>query len=87
MITMAGAGAARAYQRGTSLFSRAQQHESEEGIITLVSERGLRWRVEEEALVQANDPTHRLPRLPSHMAYWFGWYAFYPATDVYGETP
>ena len=59
---------------------------SDGGIIILVDENGRRWRMEEEALLQEDDPTRRLKRLPSHMAYWFGWFAFYPATDVYGET-
>jgi hypothetical protein len=22
--------------------------------------------------------------LPGHMAYWFGWFSFYPRTEVYG---
>ena len=26
----------------------------------------------------------RLARVPSHMAYWFAWYAFFPQTSIYG---
>jgi hypothetical protein len=25
-----------------------------------------------------------LERLPGHMAYWFGWFSFYPRTELYG---
>ena len=40
--------------------------------------------VEEGALIREGNPEERLERLPSHMAYWFGWFSFYPTTDVYG---
>lgn len=86
VVTVGKAGGARAYERGTNLFSLAQPTEGEEGAIILVDEQGQRWRMEEEALVQIEDSAQRLQRIPSHMAYWFGWYAFYPATDIYGDT-
>ena len=86
VVTSGEAGGARAYERDTNLFSHAQRAEGEEGIIILVDEEGRRWRVEEEALVGLEDSARRLQRIPSHVAYWFGWYAFYPATDVYGGT-
>ena len=38
--------------------------------------------VTEEALLGPESET--LPRLPGHLAYWFGWYAFFPKTLVYG---
>ena len=41
------------------------------------------WKVLEDALMNVTDTTERLERLPSRDAYWFGWYAFYPHTDVY----
>ena len=25
------------------------------------------------------------PRLSGHLAYWFGWFAFFPPTSVYGQ--
>ena len=86
VVTKAEAGAARAYERDIHLFSLAQPRDAEASVVILVDESGRRWRMEEEALVREDDPTKRLKRLPSHMAYWFGWYTFYPATDVYGET-
>lgn len=43
---------------------------------------GEAFRVEEESLV-AEDGKARLPRAAGHRAYWFGWYAFYPGTELY----
>jgi hypothetical protein len=39
--------------------------------------------VTEEALVGPDD--QHLPRLNGHLSYWFGWYAFFPNTEVYPE--
>ena len=85
VVTVAEAGAARAYERDAHRFFLDQLGETEEGVIMLVDELGRRWRMEEAALVLAESPIQRLQRLPSHMAYWFGWYSFYPGTDVYGQ--
>lgn len=49
-----------------------------------VDANGDTWRVEEEALVRIQDQM-RLDRLPGHLAYWFGWYAFFPQTDVWKD--
>jgi hypothetical protein len=43
------------------------------------------WRMEEDALVKVSDQAERLGRLPSHVAYWFGWYGFHSATGIYGQ--
>jgi hypothetical protein len=29
----------------------------------------------------------RLPRLSGQLAYWFGWFAFFPKTELYGGEP
>jgi hypothetical protein len=42
---------------------------------------GRPWRATEEALEGPGG--ERLPRLPGHLAYWFGWFSFYPRTEVY----
>ncbi|NIT79520.1 MAG: DUF3179 domain-containing protein, partial [Thermoplasmata archaeon] len=48
---------------------------------TIIDDAGRSWRVTEEALV---GPTgEQLPRIPGHLAYWFGWFAFFPQTEVY----
>ena len=85
VITRAESAAARAYKRGSHEFSLSRPGENETGEIVLVDEEGRRWRLEEEALVAVDGPAQRLQRLPSHMAYWFGWYASYPDTGVHGQ--
>lgn len=74
VVTVAEASAARAYERGSTMFSAAQTGDAQEGTVILTDQQGHRWRMEEEALVREDDPTKSLRRLPSHFAYWFGWY-------------
>ena len=83
VVTVAEASAARAYERGSSTFSMARPSDGQEGVVILTDQEGRRWRMEEEALVREDNPAERHLRLPSHMAYWFGWYGFYPDTDLY----
>lgn len=45
---------------------------------------GTVWTVTEEALVGPDG--RELARLPGHLAYWFGWFNFYPRTEVYSAT-
>ena len=67
----------RAYDRGEHTFS----WDAESNILR--DEEGRAWRVTEEALVGPDGET--AGRLPGHLAYWFGWYAFFPNTLVYGR--
>ena len=46
---------------------------------------GRTWRIFEDALENTADPSDRLSRLPSRDAYWFGWQAFYPDTDLWQQ--
>ena len=67
----------RAYDRGTYTFDLdADTH-------TLLDENGRVWQITEEALVGPDG--EMAPRLGGHLAYWFGWFAFFPNTLVYGE--
>ena len=51
----------------------------------LVDETGARWLPEEASLVlEGGDSEASLGRIPGHVAYWFGWFAFYPNTEVHG---
>ena len=86
VVVSDSAGGARAYQRGSYQFSIDDSASDQAGITFLITQTGLSWRVEEEALVQIDNPSQRLSRLPSQNAYWFWWYAFYPNTDVYKES-
>jgi hypothetical protein len=81
VATDQGVGA-RAYQRDAHEFSLLLTG-PEDGSLVLTDQNDRRWRVAEEALVLMEDPSERLPRLPSRASYWFGWYAFHPDTQVY----
>ena len=76
VIVTDAAGATRAYDRGGLEFRAAPGAGLRDDV-------GQRWEVAEDALVNAADPAQRRPRLPSRQAYWFGWHAFYPHTDIY----
>jgi hypothetical protein len=73
-----GGYGARAYARGAHSFALA----SPDTTTTLLDESGAAWQVSESALTGPEGEV--LPRLPGHMAYWFGWYSFFPQTEVYG---
>jgi hypothetical protein len=67
----------RAYQRGEHTFAPGEDAD------TVVDETGAVWQVTEDALVSADGTM--LDRLGGHLAYWFGWFAFFPNTLVYGQ--
>jgi hypothetical protein len=67
-------GETRAYQRGAHRFVSA----SGPGV---VDDQGTKWKLTEDALV--SPAGERLPRMGGHLAYWFGWFTFYPKTEVY----
>ncbi len=70
-------GETRAYERGAHRFKGATRD-------ALLDDRGRPWKVTEEALLGPGD--ERLARLPGELAYWFGWFAFFPTTELYGAT-
>lgn len=70
-------GTLRVYRRGGRVFRR-------DGEGALVDDTGARWREEEAALVPlAGGAEPPLARLPSHHAFWFGWFGFFPETEVW----
>ena len=72
-----GGAAVRAYQGQGLMFAAAEDDN------TLLSDDGRSWRITEEALIAEDG--ERLPRIGGHLAFWFGWFGFYPDTLVYGE--
>ena len=68
-------GETRAYERGGRRFRAGPSRE------VLLDERGRSWRATETALVGPEGV--RLPRVAGELAYWFGWFAFFPNTEVY----
>ena len=82
LVTPQGGGT-RSYQRDDRNFLTVEKGESGSSELILIDDEGLRWRMGEDALVSISDPTMRLLRLPGRSSFWFGWYAFFPATEVY----
>lgn len=72
---------ARAWERGASTFRMGPGS----GELIEVGT-GAVWRVEEERLHDARSG-RSLPRVGGHLVYWFGWYAFFPDSEVYGSSP
>ena len=84
VITDPEAGGARAYLRSGVQFEPGSRTVTR-GEATVTDTDGNVWRVTEEALVRADDPSSTLARIPTHMAYWFGWYSSYSNTLVHGQ--
>jgi hypothetical protein len=68
-------GASRVYESGSAGFV------SWDGLATVTDQQGHSWQVTEQALIRG---VQRLPRVPAHRAFWFGWYAQYPETRLVG---
>ena len=69
-------GEVRAFDRGAETFSPGPEPDQ------VLDSAGNVWQVSEEGLL---GPDGRVaPRVQGHLAYWFGWYAFFPQTLVYG---
>jgi hypothetical protein len=76
--TYEAGGEVRAYERADHSFMPGANEDS------LTDENGSAWQVTEAALV--GPAGERLERLAGHLSYWFGWYAFYPRTEIYEGT-
>ncbi len=75
--TYSNGGEVRVYGRGDEQFRPGATADE------VVDDAGRSWQVTEEALLGPDGAQRE--RLPGHLAYWFGWYAFYPQTLVYGR--
>jgi len=70
-------GSVRAYIRGSREFAEGPPGRAVEPVT------GATWKVDEAALLPESLNSSPLPRLSGHRAYWFGWYAFFPETELY----
>lgn len=70
-------GAVRAYRRDGRTFQAGAAAGE------LRDETGRVWKLTEESLVPGGEGAAPLPRLPGVVAFWFGWYGFYPQTEVW----
>jgi hypothetical protein len=74
IVTSAG-GANRVYAAGAHTFTPGTDGEH------VIDERGHAWKATED-LLRENDGSATLVRVPTHRAFWFGWYAQHPDTLV-----
>jgi hypothetical protein len=74
-VTYNAGGEVRVYERGEEQFSAGPDPD------TLTDDLGRTWLVTEQAL--EGPAGERYARVNGHLAYWFGWYAFFPKTLVY----
>ena len=70
-----GGAAVRAYDRGDLTFSVGDTQD------VVIDENGTAWEITEDGLISPDG--EMLERLGGHLAFWFGWYAYYPDTLVY----
>jgi hypothetical protein len=68
-------GANRVYDTGGRRFVRIVRGHVEDA-------EGRRWRVGEDALVSEDPGLPTLPRVAARRAFWFGWYAQFPGTEL-----
>ena len=78
-VTYDAGGEVRAFDRGDDLFSAGD----DPGVV--IDARGAEWKVTEGGLLGPKGEI--APRVNGHLAYWFGWFAFFPNTLVYGNEP
>jgi len=73
-------GSVRAYRRGFLEFEDAGSGRLQDG-------ESRRWVAKEEGLrsLDETELPQSLERLPGQVALWFGWYAFFPQTEVWQE--
>lgn len=77
VVAESASGGLRVYRRGERSFQQ-------DGSGRLVDERGEVWSAAEAELVPPPASGERpLPRLPAQRALWFGWFGFFPATEVW----
>ena len=69
-------GANRVYDAGSVRFPIGASAEN------VVDDGGRRWRVEEHALVALDASGTELERVTANRAFWFGWYAQFPDTEL-----
>ena len=76
-VTYTSGAEVRAYERGSETFTPGPDENS------VLDSQGRQWQITEEALLGPDGET--APRISGHLAYWFGWFAFYPETLLYEE--
>ena len=76
VVVTSDEGANRVYDAGEVRFARHVDGER------VADEAGRAWRITEAGLVLDEDPGMQRARVPAHRAFWFGWYAQFPDTEL-----
>ena len=76
VIVTSREGANRVYDAGDVQFDRLLDDDR------VADATGTIWAVEEDALVAETDSARRLRRIAAQRAFWFGWYAQFPETEL-----
>ena len=75
---------ARVYASEGQGFALPQEEAGHEAVpASLVDSNGTRWHATEAGLVNSADSSQTLARIPSHVSFWFAWFAFHPDTELY----
>jgi hypothetical protein len=77
-VTYTNGGEVRAYNRGDNVFAAGSESD------ILLDANGGEWQVTEKGLMGPYGEV--APRINGHLAYWFGWYAFFPNTLLYPDS-
>ena len=72
-----GGAIVRAYERA----STSQTFTWDVAANLLTDQDGAQWHITEEALVSPEGA--KLARIAGHLAFWFGWYSYFPETEVF----
>ena len=48
----------------------------------VADQEGRAWRITEDSLARDDDPSVQRVRVPAQRAFWFGWYAQFPDTEL-----
>jgi len=83
LVVVTIGGGSRVYETSGRIFKTVSDEGSHFETYSLVDQEGETWEITEEALISFENPESRLDRLPSRSAFWFGWFAFHPSTEVY----
>ena len=87
LVVVTIGGGSRAYEARGQNFSAGWSEGTSSESMMLIDENGGAWKITEDALVPTDNSEDSLGRLPTRSAFWFGWYAFYPFTEVYQLEP
>ena len=84
IVSSAMSSDARVFERGDEVFTLDSSRDDEFAIpSTLIDSQGATWTVGQTGLTKSGGADDTLSRLPSFVAFWFGWYAFHPDTTLF----